>query len=158
MPEYKFNNEHDMIIFALSAILDQLERKDQLFAARCVWWLASIIQDTNMLLFYRRYNIFPSYYVKNCIVTPTSEANKGVLSDQELPELELAESSIEDSEHLSLRSKPNTTKTVLEITRSGRVFKPQKLNQKELKRRYPGRSNKQVQAIRNSLRKDCLIL
>jgi len=147
MPEYKFNNEHDMIIFALSAILDQLEKKDQLFAAQCVWWLASIIQDTNMLLFYRRYNIFPSYYVMNCIVTLTSEANNGVLSDQEQPERELAESSIKDSEHLSLRGKLNSNQTVLEITRSGRVFKPQKLIQKELKRRYSGRSNKQVQAI-----------
>jgi len=60
MPEHKFDNKYDVIIFALSTILNQLERKNQLFAAQCVWWLASIIQYTDILLFDQRYQIFPS--------------------------------------------------------------------------------------------------
>jgi len=52
MPEHKFDNQYNVIIFALSTILDQLERINQSFAAQCVWWLASIIQYTEILLFY----------------------------------------------------------------------------------------------------------
>ena len=61
MTKYTFDNEYDVIIFALSIILDQLEWKDHLFATQCIWWLASIIQYSDILLFYRRHKIFPSY-------------------------------------------------------------------------------------------------
>jgi len=109
MPEHKFDNKYDMIIFVLSTILDQLERKDQIFAAQCVWWLASIIQYMEILLFHRRFNIFPLYYVRNCIVTPLPEINKKVHLEQEIPELELAEDIIEESERPSLRKNLATT-------------------------------------------------
>jgi len=158
MPEDKFDNEYDVIIFALSTILDQLERQDQLFAAQCIWWLASIIQYMEILLFYRQYQIFPSYYVKNCIVTPLPAVNKEVQPEEEIPALDLAEGIIEESERQSLQGDLATPQTVLGSMRSRRVFKPQKLKQKELKQQYPGRSIKQLQMIRDSLRKDGLIL
>jgi len=158
MPGHKFNNEYDMIIFALSTILNQLERQNQIFAAQCIWWLASIIQYMEILLFYWRYQIFPSYYVKNCIVTPLPAVNEEVQPEKEIPELDLAEGIIEESEHQSLQGDLATPRTVLGSTRSRRVFKPQKLKQKELKQWYPRRSNKQLQMIRDSLRTDGLIL
>lgn len=95
MPEYTSDTEYDLIIFTLSIILDQLERKDQLFDAQCMWWLASIIQYTEILHFYRRYKSFPSYYVKNQIATPLPAVNKDVQPGQEITELDLVEAIIE---------------------------------------------------------------
>jgi len=53
MNNYKFNNEYNMILFALSTIYDQLERKDRLFVAQCVCSLASLIHFTEVLIYYR---------------------------------------------------------------------------------------------------------
>jgi len=158
MPEHKFDNEYDVIIFALSAILDQLEKKDHIFAAQCIWWLTSIIQYTEILLFYRQYNIFLSYYVKNCIVTPLTKVNMVEELGQEILELELAEVILEKSDSSTLRRNSATTRRILGSTRSGKVFKPQKVRQKMLAEHYPGQSNTQLQEIQNSLRKDGLIL
>jgi len=104
MHEHKFDNQYKVIIFALSNILDQLERKDQIFAAQCDWWLASIIQYTEILLFYRQFNIFPLYWVTNCIVTPLPGVNTEEYSEQDIPELGLAEEIIEEWERPSLRN------------------------------------------------------
>jgi len=149
MTEYKFDNEYDVILFTLFIILDQLERKDQIFAAQCIWWLASIIQYTEILLFYRQYKIFPSYYVKNCIVTRLPEVNQSVQPEREIPKLELAEAITEDSEHPTLQRNLATIRTTIRSTRSGRVFKPQYIMQRTIAKRSPGKSHKQLQEMRN---------
>jgi len=158
MPEHKFDNEYDVIIFALSVIFDQLEKNDHIFAAQYIWWLASIIQYMEILLFYRQYNIFLSYYVKNWIVTPLPKVNKGAELEQEIFELQLAEVILEKSDSSTLRRNSATTRRIIWSTRSGKVFKPHKVRQKLLAESYPGQSNTQLQEIQNSLRKDGLIL
>jgi len=158
MHEHKFNNQYKVIIFALSNILDQLERKHQIFAAQCVWWLASVIQYTEILLFYRQFNIFPSYWVTNCIVTPLPGVNTEEYSEQDIPELGLAEEIIEERERPSLRNNLAKSRTLIGLTRSRRVVKPQKINQQELAIPYPGKTNNQLQVIRNLLRKDGIVL
>jgi hypothetical protein len=58
----RFNNEHDIMIWALSAVLDRFKTEDKLFAAQCVFCLASLIQLTEVLPYYQVYRIFPSDY------------------------------------------------------------------------------------------------
>jgi len=70
MVEHKFNTNNYSTLFALSLLLDRFEKDDQLFAAQCVWWLASIIQSTEILLCDQNYKIFPSEYINNSVVMP----------------------------------------------------------------------------------------
>ena len=75
----------------------------------------------------------------NCIVTSLSEVNRGVQSEQEIPELDLPEAIIEESKLPRLQGNLATNRITLGSTRSGRVFKPQKFKQQELtKQHYPG--------------------
>jgi len=157
MVKYKFNNEYEVILCALSLILDCLETEDQLFAAQWTWWLASIILFTEILIYYRQYKIFPSDYVQNCIATPLPDqsSKRVVMPDEDIPELDLVEEiGIESSgenhiEHLSRKKfLPNSfiqgfrQDIPIDTTWSGRTFKLQKLNQKELRKWYPGFNNK----------------
>jgi hypothetical protein len=59
---YVFTNDHDIIIFIFSRFIDDFEKNDQLFAAQCIWWLANLIQFTEVLTYFRHYRIFPSEY------------------------------------------------------------------------------------------------
>jgi len=72
MTDHKFNNEYGSILFALSLPLDHSEKDDLLFAAHCIWWLASIIQFTEISTYYRLYKIFPLDYMNNLLVMPLS--------------------------------------------------------------------------------------
>jgi hypothetical protein len=38
-----FENEDDIIVFALERILSFARRTDQIFVAQCIWWLASVV-------------------------------------------------------------------------------------------------------------------
>jgi hypothetical protein len=58
-----FNNDHDIFIGTLSTLLDEFEKGSQLFAAQWIWWLASIVGYTDVLIYYRQYKIFPSDYL-----------------------------------------------------------------------------------------------
>jgi hypothetical protein len=62
MTIYKFDNEYDVLLFRFSLLVDRFLRDDNLFAAQCVWWLAKIIQYTEVLQYYRLYKILPSKY------------------------------------------------------------------------------------------------
>jgi len=75
MTEHKLNNKYVIILFALSALLDRFEIKDWLFAAKCILWLAIIIQVTEIVSYYRHYEIFPSEYVNDWVVTPLKQPN-----------------------------------------------------------------------------------
>ena len=89
MVEQKFNNKYNIILYALSYLLDRFEQKDQLFAVQCNWWLASITQFTGTLMFYRRYRIFTSDYMKNSVVTPLDQPLKPSVSESNISKLHL---------------------------------------------------------------------
>jgi hypothetical protein len=38
-----FENDHDVIVYALEKIISHARRTQHIFVAQCVWWLASII-------------------------------------------------------------------------------------------------------------------
>jgi hypothetical protein len=57
---YTFNNKYYIVIWSLSKLLDVFKQKNQLFAASCVWLLASLIKFTDILAYYRLYHLFPS--------------------------------------------------------------------------------------------------
>jgi len=125
--------------------------------------------DYDIIVFYFEYQIFPSDYIKNCVVTPLPDksAIKDIIPEDEIPILNLEEEIVSESTRRNYIEHPSRKRFLpkgpgenltLNRTRSGKVFKPQKLKQKELKKRYPGYSNKQLQKVRDSLRKDGLIL
>jgi len=165
----ELNNEYNVILCRHSLLLDLFEKEDHLFAAQCISWVVSIIQFTEILIYYRHYHIFPSDYVKDLVLTPLpcQSPLKEIVPESEIPELDLAEEiSIESSEesyieHLSKKKfPPKKLSCQLSniMTGSGKVCKPQKIKQKSLAKRYPGKMDKQLQKIWNSLRKDGLIL
>jgi len=61
-----------------------------LFAAQCIWWLATIIQITEILSYNRHYGIFPSDYLDNCEVPPLpSQLPEGMMiPESNIPALE----------------------------------------------------------------------
>jgi len=75
-----------------SLLLDWFKKANQLFAAQCIWWLASIIQFTEVLIYYHQYNIFPSDYIKNLRVTPSPDkpANRLLIPESDILELDIA--------------------------------------------------------------------
>jgi len=70
MVSHEFDNDHDIVLCALIALLDFFEKEDKLFAAHCIWWLTSIIQFTEILTYYCQYKIFPSEYLSDRLVMP----------------------------------------------------------------------------------------
>jgi len=52
MTEHRFNNKYNVILCALSLLPDRFHMEDQLFAAQYIWWLASIIQYMEILIYY----------------------------------------------------------------------------------------------------------
>ena len=73
MNEQKFTNDYDIIAYALSLLIRRLPKEDNIFAAQCIWWLASIIQYMEILRYYLKYQTFPSEYLRDCTVTPLLE-------------------------------------------------------------------------------------
>jgi len=70
MTEWRFTNDYDIIVYALYPLIRQFQREDNIFAAQCIWWLASIIQYTEILKYYCEYQVFLSAYVRDLVVTP----------------------------------------------------------------------------------------
>jgi len=80
MTEVKIANDYDHIGRPLSLLLRHFQKEDNPFAAQCIWWLASIIQYTEILKFYFKYQTFPSEYIKDCIVMPLpNPVNKEII-------------------------------------------------------------------------------
>jgi len=65
MSGHTFDNDYDVILWAVSALLDRFEKEDKLFPAQCIWGRASSIQCTERLTYYRQFNIFPAEYLRN---------------------------------------------------------------------------------------------
>jgi len=53
--EDMFDNEYDIVLFVLSSLREEYKKEDRLFAAQCIWWLAGIIQYTELWIFYRHH-------------------------------------------------------------------------------------------------------
>jgi len=72
-------------------LLDQIEKEDRLFAALCIWWLASVIQFTDILTYYRLYKKIPSEVIRDCVVTPlpTQETAEALIPESNIPALDI---------------------------------------------------------------------
>jgi len=90
--DQKFNNEYDVILFTLSILLDRFEKEDQLFAPQCIWWLASLLQFMEILIYYWRYKVFLSDNMDNLEVTLlfSTTVIDPIVADSDIPYLDIA--------------------------------------------------------------------
>jgi len=70
MKKREFNHDYDIITDALFLLIQRFRKEDNTFGAQCIWWLASIIQYTEILKYYFEYQVFASDYVRDSIRTP----------------------------------------------------------------------------------------
>jgi len=158
MDEHTFYNEYKVILHAFYSSLDRFKLEDQLFAAQWIWWLASIIQFTEIWIYYRYYKIFPSDCIKNCKITPLNMVTESFVLDSDIPNIQLDS----DMECCSILVTKETSeaRSILPATRKtryGKVVKSVNLSNKELRKRYAGRNKRQLQEIWAPLSKDGLI-
>ena len=161
MNERKLTNDHDIIVYTLFLSIRWFQKEDNIFAAQCVWWLASIIQYTEILNYYVQYQTFPSEYVRDCILTPLPSCdNEGtIIPESDIPVLNLnRDSDIEEQlseEELRIDPRINTHNK-LNTTRSGRVFnnkpKYREPTLLELEQCFGSQSSKQWRRTRDLLR------
>jgi len=128
MVEHKINNEYDVILCALYLLLDCFEMQEQLFATQCIWWLASIIQFTEIFVYYRHYKIFPSDYINNLVVTPIPDQvpEEILVPESDTPLLDLAidpDIVVRYSHEKLLLGHWINKQTKINTTRLGKVFK-----------------------------------
>jgi len=135
---HKWNNEYDVSLFTLSLMLEHFEKEDQLFAAQCIWWLASIILCTEILTYYWWYTIFPSNYIDNLVITPLPhQSGKGSLvPESDFPVLDIAmeisnnnsdqETTVHPARNKLLPGYRNTNITTVNTKRLGELI--QRLN------------------------------
>jgi len=155
--EHKFNKTYEIILYALSSLLDRLEREDQLFAAQRIWSLASIIQFTEILIYYRLYTVFPSEYVNNLMISPVS--NSGIagplILESEIPSLDINDSNAEVHSGQSnwLPNYQSKMQRQLHSMCCGKIFKNQpNYWRSELQARFGKQNKKRQSGIRNLLR------
>jgi len=128
MVAHKLNNEYDVKLCALSLFLDQFQKEDKLFAAQCVWWLATVIQYTEILSYYQCHKISPSKYNFNLVVTPLPNQlpEESLILVTDSPGLVLdSDSDIEvhSSREKLLPKYRECKQAKLHTTHSGRIFK-----------------------------------
>ena len=102
MTGYKCENEYNIIIDPSSCLLDHFQMEDTLFAAQWIWWLASIIQYTEVLIYYRVYTTIPSEYIRDCVVKqlPQQATEETIISDIDIPASDIDD----DSDQTELNS------------------------------------------------------
>jgi len=128
MTERKFTNDNDIFVCAFTLLLRLFQQEDKYFATHCIWWMASIIQYTEILKFHLEYNTYQSAYIKDCIVTPllSQVDNRTILPESDILALDLDLNSDTEEPIIpeAIRSSyPYTKQKQLNMTRSGRVFK-----------------------------------
>jgi len=142
---------------ALSFLLDRFEKEDQLFAAQCIWWLANIIQFTEILSYDRHYKVFPSNYVANLLVTPLQQdtAEKDLVKESNIPLLNLDNYSTISENTTDIAVHPTRSKllpedqinrsVIIYTTRSGKIPKNWKRNylNKELESSFSPKTTRQ---------------
>jgi len=148
MTKREFSNDYDIIVYALTLLIRRFQNEDNIFAAQCIWWLASIIQYTDQLRFNFEYQVFPSEYVRDCAVTPFPDQlhKEMIFLEDTISELDLAEKNNAESsggnyiEHPSRKMflpEESGLHSSIGSTRIGRVIKLQKINQRTLAKTYP---------------------
>jgi len=161
MVERTFQNNYDIIVFGLSLLLRQSQKQHNIFAGHCVWWLASIIQYTEIFKYYLEYQIFQSDYNRDCIVTtlPSLVNEMVVVPEFDIPPLDLDQgSSVEELPSLDEGTivSRNVKRKQLNTTRSGRVFKNKPKYQEptilDLEQCFGKQSKKQRRGTRDRLR------
>jgi len=70
MTRQTLDNDHYIIVYAFSLLIRCFKEEDYFFAAQCIWWLTSMVQNTKIFRLYLEYQIFPSEYIENCDLTP----------------------------------------------------------------------------------------
>jgi len=70
MTDKRFTNDYNIIVYAFALLIRRFWTEDNIFAAQCIWWLASIIHYMETLRFHFEYQVFPSEYIRDCVVTP----------------------------------------------------------------------------------------
>jgi len=166
MVEQKFNNVYDVILCTLSVQLDRIEREDQLSAVECIWWLASIIQFMERLVYCRHYKIFPSDYIINCKVLqlPSILSEGSLIPQSDIPVVDI--NNDPDSEVCSSQWKLppkcwNEKQEKLNMTHSGKVFKNSKYQEpsiQQMQARFGKQSKKQQSRTRELFRSGELII
>ena len=148
--------------------------------AQSVWWIASIIGLTEGLVTYidnlrirsEVYStpaaqsdiinqIHPDRFKQITVSREISAISKDFTEDKRHDQvIKNCEEFLQDSvlERTKAAKRILKASKRLSKTRGGKVFKPQKIKQEELRKRYPGCSDKQLHKIRDSLRKDGLVL
>jgi len=128
-----------------------------------------MIRYTEILKFHLQYNTFPSEYVRDCIVTPLPNNSSEDILIPEDNSLDL----VSADENIAKSSRGNCFKrsakarflpkessehSIINQICSGKVFKLQKIKQKTLGNKYPGRTNRHLNKIRDLLQKNRLIV
>jgi len=134
MTKGKFSNDNDIIGYALSLLSQQFQEEDNWFAAQGIWWLSSIIQYTEILKYHLEYNMFPSKYLKECMVMPLPPQidNKVSIPVSDIPELDVDVTFGIEEQTPRQESKKTcrfNTQKPLNTMRSGWVFKNKPKNQ-----------------------------
>jgi len=164
MNNFKFNNKYNIILCTFSLLLDHFKKEDQLFSEQCIWWLASIIQFTEILTNYRQCKIFPANYLNKVVVTPLPESlfTVSLIPDLNIPELNIATevnqlSVVKESftylghtYQTHILKKNNTVQ-------SGRISKYQDPSDMELQRRFGKHGTRQRAHTRALLRDEAPI-
>jgi len=157
MTRQTFNNDYDIIVYAFPLLIRWFKEENNIFAAQCIWWLASIIQYTEIFKFYLEYQIIPWTYGEDCVVTPLPRRvhEETIIPDSDIPEpqsdFDTAYCSKSTSQYIA------EERSIVPVNwrmPSGRIFTPVNLTNKELRQWYLGLNKKQLQALRTSLRKD----
>jgi hypothetical protein len=143
MPKYSFNNEYDIVIWTFSYLLHRFEDSGNLFAAQCIWWIASLIKLTNVVAYYHLHKIFPSEHhnqpkessvsntrdsrttKQNWDISPLdlNEAKESVDRDIEsvLSDHELEQCSKSDSDNIDTRTQAVVSETHQYLSESRRL-------------------------------------
>ena len=160
MTERLFANNYDIIMCALSLLIRQFQKEENIFAAQCIRWLASIIQYMEILRFLLGYQTYPSEYIRNWIVTPLpNQDNEGtIIPVSDIPALDLNSNfntdRLSSQEEISFNY-PIRRQISLNATQSGRVFKNEpkcwEPTMLELEQRFGKRSEKQRRRTRDRL-------
>ena len=81
-----FENDNDVIVYALEKIISYARKTQQIFVAQCVWWLASIIGLEQGLIVHIDNLRKRTTDVQEPISTKASEPEASVVQDSEVPE------------------------------------------------------------------------
>ena len=146
-----FNNMYNIRLCALSLLLDHFDREDQLFAAQYIWWLASIIQFTELLIYYCHYKVFPSGNSNDVVVSPLPNPRLAwsLLPESKTPVSDINNSDTEVHSGRSnfLHNYQGKKQLQLHTTRSGKIFKHKPdYSNSELQARF-GKQNEKRHSI-----------